>query len=399
MNMRIGNMKSIAVACFLALHLLCAWGISADGDVPSSVKFNLIDNRIFVNVELNGQGPFHFIFDTGAGATISLDAAKKLGLVREKETELSGVGDNAVRGYESHLKTVTIGSASVQNIPVSVISFADSPMVFGHVPVDGYIGQPFYEKYVVLHDYAKKTITFRSPATFQYTGSGELLNVEEADYVPVVRGMLDGISARFGIDTGARSALLLFGPFVRENRLRETYKPKFSGVTGWGIGGPVRSDIARVRSVTLGATALAGIVARFSQNLNGGTTDNSIAGLVGPDILKQFTMIYDLPHKHLILEKNSSFGTRDTYDKAGLWLIQGANTFEILDVISDGPASRAGLKVGDKILAIDGRSVKALVLPELRDHWKYAPAGTRVRLKVQTKTGIKGFDFSLEEMI
>jgi hypothetical protein len=392
-------MKSMALSCCMALQLLCARGLSADVAVSSSVKFELVDNRIFLNVKLNGQGPFHLLFDTGAGATVSLEAAKKLGLVREKDTELSGVGDNAVRGYKSHLKSAAIGAASVENIPVSVISFADSPMVFGHVPVDGYIGQPFYEKYVVVHDYAKKTITFRSPESFQYAGHGEVLQVEEADYVPVVRGSLDGIPTRFGIDTGARSALLLFGPFVRDNHLRETYKPKFSGITGWGIGGPVRSDIARIKSVTLGGTVLPQIVARFSQNLDGGTTDNSIAGLVGPDILKQFTMIYDLPHKQLILEKNASFGARDTYDKAGMWLTQGTNAFEILDVISGGPAARAGLKIGDKILAIDGKSVNALVLPELRDHWKYAPAGTRVRLQVQTKSGTKEFDFNLEEMV
>jgi hypothetical protein len=392
-------MKSLAVCLILALQLLCARAISADGAASTTVPFELIDNRIFVNVKLNGQGPFHLLFDTGAGATVSLAAAKKLGLPREKETELAGVGNNTVQGYESYLKTAEIGPAKVENIPVSVISFADSPMVFGSVPVDGYIGYPFYEKYVVVHDYRIRTIRFQSPDTFAYAGHGEILKVEDADYVPVVRGLLDGIPARFGIDTGARSALLLFGPFVRDNGLRETYRPKFSGITGWGIGGPVRSEIARIKSVTLGGTVVSSLVARFSQNLNGATTDNAIAGLVGPDILKQFTLIYDLPHKQLILEKNASFGARDIYDKAGLWLIPAPNAFEILDVISAGPAARAGLHVGDKIVAIDGKSAISFVLPELRDHWKYAPAGTRVRLKVRTTSGLQDFSFALEDLV
>lgn len=34
--------------------------------VGFSIPFDLIDNRIFVSVCLNGQGPFKFIFDTGA---------------------------------------------------------------------------------------------------------------------------------------------------------------------------------------------------------------------------------------------------------------------------------------------------------------------------------------------
>jgi hypothetical protein len=392
-------LKSLALFLALLLQFACANAIFAEKSVTTPVPFELIDNRIFVNVKLNGKGPFHLIFDTGAGATVSLTAAKRLGLPREKETALGGVGNSAVQGYESHLKTAEIGPAKVENIPVNVISFADSPMVFGNVPVDGYIGYPFYEKYVVVHDYIKHTLAFLSPQSFKYSGSGDILRVEDADYVPVVRGLLDGIPARFGIDTGARSALLLFGPFVRDNRLRETYTPKFSGVTGWGIGGPVRSDIARIKAVTLGATGLTSVVARFSQNLSGATTDNSIAGLVGPDILKQFTVIYDLPHKQIILQKNSAFGARDTYDKAGLWLIPATHAFEILDVVSGGPAARAGLAVGDKILAIDGRRADSFLLTKLRDHWKYAPAGTRVRLNVRTKTGIKDFEFHLEDLV
>jgi hypothetical protein len=33
----------------------------------AALPFELIDNRVFVEVGLNGQGPFHFILDTGAG--------------------------------------------------------------------------------------------------------------------------------------------------------------------------------------------------------------------------------------------------------------------------------------------------------------------------------------------
>jgi hypothetical protein len=379
-----------------------------------SVPFEVIDNRIFVPVWLNGQGPFHILFDTGAGATVSMEVAEKLKLPHEGDIEGGGVGNDTVRGYRSHLKSVAVGGAGaaatkkvegasdfavVENIDVEVLPFTDSSAVFGTVPLDGYMGFPFYEKYVVEHDYAGRMLTFRDPTTFAYSGPGTVLEVESTSYVPVVNGALDGMSAKFGIDTGARSALLLYGPYVASHGLREKYKPKFAGVTGWGIGGPVRSEIARVSSVALGAIELRDVVARFSLNKDGATAGNSKAGLIGPDILKQFTLICDYSRKRLILEKNKIFGTRDTYDKAGVWLIQSGQAFEVLDVIAGGPAEKSGLRVGDKIVAVDGKSVSGILLPELRDHWKYAPAGTKASLGVQTASGIKDVSLVLEELV
>jgi PDZ domain-containing protein/aspartyl protease len=378
-------------------HSQCA------GKVGCKVSFEVIDNRIFVPVWLNGQGPFHILFDTGAGASVSMEVAEKLKLPREGQTEGSGVGDATVRGYQSHLKAVAIGrvsgGATAENIEVQVIPFTDSPAVFGTIPVDGYLGFPFYEKYVVEHDYRGKTLTFRDSQTFAYAGHGSSLEVESTDYVPVVNGTLDGMPAKFGMDTGARSALLLYEPYVTSRGLREKYKPQFAGVTGWGIGGPVRSEIARIESVGLGGIEIRDVVARFSLNKGGATTGNAKAGLIGPDILKQFTLICDYARKRLILEKNGNFGIRDTYDKAGAWLIQSGDTFEVLDVIAGGPAEKAGLHVGDKVIAVDGRNAGGIVLPELRDKWKYGAAGTKVTLRVQSATGLKDVVLVLTEMV
>jgi PDZ domain/Aspartyl protease len=400
--------------------LLCGCGLgpAARGETAScaqkagcSVPFEVIDNRIFVPVWLNGQRPFHILFDTGAGATVSMEVAERLKLPHEGNIEGGGVGSDTVRGYRSHLKSAVIGAAAqkvadaasdfaaVENIEVEVLPFTDSSAVFGTVRVDGYMGFPFYEKYVVEHDYANKTLTFRDPTTFAYGGAGTVLEVESTSYVPVVRGTLDGMPAKFGIDTGARSALLLYGPYLASHGLREKYKPKIAGVTGWGIGGPVRSEIARVSSVALGTIELRDVVARFSLNKSGLTAGNSKAGLIGPDILKQFTLICDYSRKRLILEKNTNFGMRDTYDKAGVWLIQSGDAFEVLDVIAGGPGEKAGLHVGDKIVAVDGKNVSGILLPELRDHWKYAPAGTRVALRAQTGGGIKDVLLVLGELV
>jgi hypothetical protein len=406
---------AIVRATVLALllgYFPCSCGPSEAGRSDTShcaekagcrVPFEVIDNRIFVPVWLNGRGPFHILFDTGAGASLRVEVAEELKLPREGEVEGGGVGDAIVRGFQSHLKVVAIGSASAaptaQNVAVDVIPFTDSPAVFGTVRVDGYLGFPFYEKYVVEHDFAEKRLTFREPRAFAYAGQGSALEVESTDYVPVVSGELDGMPAKFGMDTGARSALLLYGPHVTSHGLREKYKPKFQGVTGWGIGGLVRSEIARVNSLALGGIEIRDVVARFSLNKGGATAGNSKAGLIGPDILKQFTLICDYSRKRLILEKNNNFGTRDTFDKAGVWLTQSGDGFEVFDVISGGPAEKAGLHAGDKVVGVDGENVSGILLPELRDKWKYGATGTRVTLRVQTAKGVRNMVLVLTEMV
>lgn len=363
------------------------------------VPFQLIDNRIFVEVRVNGEGPFHFILDTGAGTSVGLDVADKLKLPHEETIEESGVGVATVRGFSSHIQSLSIGPATLENLAVEVLPFSDSSAVFGKAPLDGIIGAPIFEKYVVVHDYAARTLRFVVPGEFKYEGLGTILPFERIGYVPLVAGKVDGIPTKFGIDTGARSALLLYGPFVAARGLRDKYKPQFSGITGWGIGGPVRSDIVRIGNISVGPFSFDKVVARFSLNRSGATTDTSKAGLIGPDILKQFTVICDYSRHRLILEKNSDFGVHDTFDKAGAWLIQASHAFEVLDVIGGGSAEKAGLKVGDKILAIGDTSVDALLLPEVRDYWKYAPSGTKIRLQVQSGPAVTNVVLVLREMV
>ena len=119
------------------------------------------------------------------------------------------------------------------------------------------------------------------------------------------------------------------------------------------------------------------------------TATSSKAGLIGPDVLKQFNFICDYQRHRLIFEKNSNFGLRDSYDRAGVWLAQKGDAFEVFDVVAGGPADEARLKVGDQVLAVDGKSAASLSLNEIRDRWKTVEPGTVVNLQVQDSAGTR----------
>ena len=347
------------------------------------LNFEWIDNRIFVQVMLNGQGPFHMIFDTGADLSISPEVAKKLQLPLASAGETGGVGEKTVALQSTHIRELSFGPVHLTNLESNVIPTADSTYVFGDIPVDGYLGLEVFQHYVVRHDYETRELTFYDPRTYAYDGPGESVPFERDGNIPVIDATFDGIAGKFGVDTGARSALILYGPFVASNKIDEKYHATFQGVSGWGIGGPVRSYMVWSRSLKIDKFELHDLVARLSLNKSGVTATSSKAGLIGPDVLKQFTFICDYVRGRLIFEKNSKFGTRDHYDRSGMWISQKGDNFEVFDVILGGPADHAGLKVGDLILAVDGKSTAQLRLTDVRDQWKNSDPGTAIKLQLQ----------------
>ncbi len=374
------QLVSVTASCGQKSQLLSPTFTTATDNTPSTIPFDVIDNRIFVDMKLNGKGPFHFIFDSGAGAIVTPELAKELGLKIEGTSQSGGAGEKTVDTGNTKVAEMQVGSVRLTDQPFGVISFADAKYVFGTARVDGVIGDEVLRRYVVKIDYERNRLTFVQPSEFVYRGSGTILPIQRPRLIPIVEGEVDGIAGKFGIDTGARSSLILYGPFVEGNNLVAKYQPKVEGITGWGIGGPIRSQVARINLLKLGAVEVRSVVTRFSLQKSGALTSSAMAGLVGPDVLKQFNVTFDYSRERMILEKNKNYGTPDTFDRAGMWLGQDGKIFEVIDVIKDSPAAEAGIKAGDHILAIDGKSVGQLDLLETRLKFKNAPPNQKVRI-------------------
>ena len=71
-----------------------------------------------------------------------------------------------------------------------------------------------------------RTLTFTPPEEYRYTGSGMVLAIERPRQIPVIEARLDSVPGTFGIDTGARSALLLYGPYCERNQLASKFKAR-----------------------------------------------------------------------------------------------------------------------------------------------------------------------------
>jgi hypothetical protein len=409
-----GTLKQGATLFALSLFLLLANAATAraqetasnltfEGGESFGVPFELVDNRIFVGVWLEGKGPFRFILDTGGYGGLSLETAKRVGAKLGNEVQGRGAGESVVTAWETVVTETRVGGGKaglvLKEQDFRVFDFSDMRHVFGSEVFDGIIGLPVFSQAVVRVDYGRRLLTFTKPSSFSYRGKAAPAEFELERFLPIVRGEVDGLACRLGLDTGDRSAFTLKGPFVEEHRLRERYAPKFEAVTGWGIGGPVRSQVVRLPSLKFAGFEFRETLTRLSLQKSGAFNANDTAGNVGGAVLKRFAVTFDYPRRRLYFERQFA-DHPDPYDRAGLWLSGSADghAFEVFDVIARGPAAEAGLKVGDRVVAVDGKKVESLKLIATRDRLKDAWRKS-VRLTVQTGATTREVVVRLRDMV
>ncbi len=348
------------------------------------MPFELVDNRIIVAAQVNGVGPIRLLLDTGADEGVLMnEVGRRLHLVVTSEEEESGTGAARVRMGRTLVKELRLGEGVFRDQSMLLMPSDDFPNVFGKLSPDGVIGMAIFERYVVRIDYQKKVLTFTPPSQYVAPAGASVVKFDLPQQIPVVNAVLDGVAGRFGVDTGARSSLLVYRPFAEEHKLREKYGAHVEGVTGWGIGGPIRSLLLRSENFSLGGFDVKGSVVRLSTQGSGATTSTAMAGLIGPDILERFIVTFDYSRRQMVLEKSKDFARVDSYDRAGVWMGQDGKGFFAVDVVAGGPADEAGIRKGDRLLAIDGVSTEKLVLPEVRERMRRGVVGSRVTIVIE----------------
>ena len=351
----------------------------AGGKTSTTVPFELLNNHIYVDVKLNGKGPYRLMCDTGGANVVTPELAKELGLSSEGAFEGRGVGEKSEDMGVTKVEKLQIGDATIANQVFLVFALGPFAAVEG-VPQFGLVGYEVFKRFVARVDYEKKLLTLALPSAFEYRGTGTIVPFTFNEHIPQVEGSLDGISGKFDIDTGARGSVTILAPFAEKNGLTEHYGAKVAAVTGWGVGGPARGLVTRARTLRLGTLEVAGPVVDLSQQKKGAFIDPYVAGNVGAGVLKRFNVTFDYGRQRLIFEPNANYARPDAYDRAGMWINRGPEGFEVVDVVAGGPAEEAGLRVGDRITAIGGTPAGQLSLPVVRERFRTEPVGTTIKL-------------------
>jgi len=358
----------------------------AAGKTVTTVPFDLINNHIYVDVKLDGRGPYRLLCDTGGVNVVTPRLARELGLATEGALQGRGTGEKSEDLALAKVRTLEVGDARLNDQVFYIFDVGSLSDVEG-APVLGLIGYEVFKRFVVSIDYAHRTLRLTVPAAFSYQGQGAVVPFKFNEHVPQVEGTIDGIPGAFDLDTGARDSVTLLAPFAEKHGLASRYHATIEGITGWGLGGASRARVARAGLLTLGPVRVEKPVVELSLQKQGAFVDPYVAGNVGGGVLQRFTVTFDYARQQVIFEPNEQSRLPDVFDRAGMWINRDARGFEVKDVIAKGPAAEVGLAVGDHIVAVDGKPAAEVALPALRARLRTEPVGTAIELRVERKGG------------
>lgn len=287
------------------------------GAEVAKIKFDLVNNRPYFDVMINGRGPLRFVLDTGASfSLISDDAARKLGISpfsRGGEGRAVG-GTGAFPLVYGVLDSVSMGGARIDNVPVYIRTIHQAPEARPEEHYDGYFGLSLLSHYLVTIDYKNGSLTLdrsESPDQLQIAGLDQPVD-------PIaLRSTRDGLAStetrlaatdqplNFIVDTGASSTVISQAA-LRRNRLENLIIPgekvQVVGAAGVDHG---------VEAVKLGALTVDRLRKSHTRalvlNLEAINEDTGFEqdGILGGDFLRHFLVQLDLRKFELKLIRQS----------------------------------------------------------------------------------------------
>ena len=337
------------------------------------LPFELLNNHIYALGTLDGQ-PARFMVDTGGFNLLTPAAAKKFGLHSEGRLPAAGVGEERGEFAAARAHEVRLGAAAMSSPVFYVTDLGQLQDVEG-TALDGLVGYEMFRRFGTQIDYGQRQLTISDPAKFTPPAGATAVSFDLADSVPIVNATIDGLPARISIDTGSRSALTLHSPFVRAHDLVAKYRAGPETVIGWGVGGAVRGRPVRLGTLQLGDLGIQGIAGELFTGDKGSFANPDLAGNLGGGALNRFTVAFDYANKKMYLAPNAHFGRADTFDRSGLWLLADGDALRVADVAAGSAAALAGLRNGDRILAIGDADIARFNLSAWRVRLRDLPAG------------------------
>ncbi len=131
---------------------------------------------IMVPVQIDGQGPFDFVLDTGAShCVLSKRLAQALEIEGAASKEGKCAADAASASVSLSLGTVAtmqVGTVVQENVAVGLMEMDHLEETLGR-PLDGILGYNFLSHYTLLIDYANRRFSLED-GSIGKTGSLEL---------------------------------------------------------------------------------------------------------------------------------------------------------------------------------------------------------------------------------
>jgi hypothetical protein len=374
------------------------------GRGPATIPVAYRVRHVWLKASVNGAAPEEFLLDTGASITVIDSAyAAQHGMKTEGQIGVTGAGAAGGASFAS-LDSIVVRGADGNGVVVAgqkvgVLALNAHLEPFFWKPVAGVLGYDFISRFVMTVDYDRQVLTLRDPKGFHYEGNGAALPMTMAGNIPVVKAQLDGdLDGDFRLDVGSGSTVDLHSPFVRKQDLKSRVG-KTIDVLGGGFGGTFTSSLCRMKRFQLGKYSWNEPLAVLSQAETGGLASEDYAGNIGNHVLERFVCTFDYEHRMVYLEPGRRIAQRDQFSLAGFQMAKFGDRFTAMQVLSGSAADKAGLRSGDRVVAIDGKPVTADRGEELRAMFEDGKPGTKHTLDIVRDGKKKKLNLTMAEML
>ncbi len=333
-------------------------GVLGPGPASAQVRtvpLRIVDDHVWVQVDVEGMTPGWFILDTGASVSV-LDArtAARLGGSVSGGSELTGAGGARVRSSRvSGVRMVVAGVVGSDSL-VTVLPLDSVLSRYVGMPVPGIVGFPFFRDQVVTLDFEAGVMTL-DPFPAPVVARATIVPLEFEGAWPVVRvrvaSGVERIEARVVVDLGAKlsylsGAILPDGAFARSSLAA----PLTS--VGAGIGGETRYHLTRADSLSVGGAPPVSrpLMAVTDPSL---PPPGGLDGMLGLSFLRHYRVTFDYPNRRMILEPGRAFAAPEGWDRSGLFLVDpdpSDRRLTVERVARGSPAAAVGVLLGDEII-------------------------------------------------
>ena len=341
------------------------------GSAPSDV--------ILVAATVDGQAGT-FLLDTGTERSC-LDAgfAARLAIA---STSRETVREPYAKGMADGIRISKLGIGSFHLQNVQMLSTDLSPIFLkAGISIDGILGSDVLRHFVVRIDFASGSAQFgMSDMIPEGATVVKLQPVNDHYFVPVG---VQGVPTTLLLDTGTNASSISSQAWLH---ITTHWKPTsvLDGVRS--TGGSENTKFVLVPVVDIGRNASRNVPFRIQpQTTEGLFAETSFDGLLGTDILQHFVVTLDLANNKMYLVRNPNIHVNPyLFSTIGIQFAKDADgDFVIMAVWSPSPAAKAGLKVGDLILAVNQLDAEQLSLDDFSRKVHGRP-GTEVHLVIDS---------------
>lgn len=318
---------------------------------------------IVVPVRVGHSPPLDFVIDSGSDVSslndVHLAAALDL--------------DGRFIGWTRGLGNERVPVLNVRDVVLRAggVDLFTSDLLVHHVPalheenlgrdLHGLLGSELFERFVVEIHPAGRSVVLHDPETFVYRGPGHVIPLIVDQRRPFVEARVTtdrGKRARIRllVDTGMESTLMLIRSSHRKLRVPEDSRE----ISARGVGGTTDAHIGVVEKVEIGSLTLGPSPATFMHRNSIPVVRDlpDLNGLVGNGLLGRFRTFVDYRRQRLILEVDGRFDSPVNSPALGLEVTfdwPDLSEARVTSVAEGSRAGRAGVEVGDQILAVDGQ--------------------------------------------